>query len=144
MTAGIYASKLSLALFHLGNTLLIWKLLGRFYPDRQVLGTMLYAWNPLVLVASIGGGHNDVMMAFFAILSLYLVMADHPWAAVLSMTLSTMTKYATVILLVALIIYLVSQRALWRERLKVLLSACSSSWPSRPCSSPPSGRGSPP
>jgi alpha-1,6-mannosyltransferase len=119
--AGIYASKLSLALFHLGNTLLIWKLLGRFYPDRQVLGTMLYAWNPLVLVTSIGGGHNDVMMAFFAILSLYLVMAEHPWAAVLSMTLSTMTKYATVILLVALVIYLVRQRALWRERLKVLL-----------------------
>ncbi len=120
VTASIYASKVSLALFHLGNTLLIWALLGRFYPRRQVLGTMLYAWNPLVLVASAGGGHNDVMMAFFAVLALYLVMSDHPWAAVLSMTLSVMTKYATVILLVALIVYLVRRRALWRDKLKTL------------------------
>lgn len=123
VTAGIYANKITLALFHLGNVILIWTLLGRFYPRRRVLGTMLYAWNPLVLVASIGGAHNDVMMAFFAVLALYLVMAEHPWAAVFSMTLSVMTKYATGILLVALVIYLVRRKALWRDRLKVL-AAC--------------------
>lgn len=122
VTASIYAGKLSMALFHCGNVLLIWFLLGRFYPRRRLLGTMLYAWNPLVLVVSIGGGHNDVMMAFFALLALYLLMAERHWAAVFSMTLSVMTKYATVVLLAALVIYLVRRRSTWREGLRTLLA----------------------
>ncbi len=121
ITAEIYAHKGAMAFFHLANTLLIWRFLGRFYPERQRLGTMLYAWNPLVLIEAIGGAHNDIMMAFFALLGLVLVFYDHPYLGVASLTLSAMVKYVTAFLLFSLLFYLVSSRGLWRERLKILL-----------------------
>ena len=37
-----------------------------------VLGTLLYAWNPLVLLESSAGGHNDVFMLTFILLGLLL------------------------------------------------------------------------
>src|SRR5713226_1602363 len=38
-------------------------------PSRTVaLGTLLYAWNPLVLLESSAGGHNDVFMLTFILL----------------------------------------------------------------------------
>ena len=42
-------------------------------PARTVaLGTLLYAWNPLVLLESSAGGHNDVFMLTFILLGLLL------------------------------------------------------------------------
>lgn len=42
-------------------------------PSRTVaLGTLLYAWNPLVLLESSAGGHNDVFMLTFILLGLLL------------------------------------------------------------------------
>jgi hypothetical protein len=42
-------------------------------PPRTIaLGTLLYAWNPLVLLESSAGGHNDVLMLTFILLGLLL------------------------------------------------------------------------
>ncbi len=118
LISGIYVNKGAMAAFHLGNALLVWKLLGRFYPGRRLAGTVAYAWNPLVLIHSVGGGHNDVMMAFFAVLALYLAMAGHGRSAVLSLTFSVLIKYVTAMLLVILLLYLVRRHARWRDRVK--------------------------
>jgi alpha-1,6-mannosyltransferase len=118
LVSSIYVNKAAMAFFHLGNVLLIWKLLGRFYPRRRLAGTLIYAWNPLVIIHSVGGGHNDVMMAFFAVLALYLALADHGRAAVFALTLSVLTKYVTAVLLAVLLLYLVRRHSGWRDRLK--------------------------
>jgi len=118
LISSIYVNKGAMAAFHLGTALLLWKLLGRFYPQRRLAGTVAYAWNPLVLIHSVGGGHNDVMMAFFAVLALYLALAGHERSAVFSLTLSVLTKYVTAILLVILLFYLLRRHARWRDRLR--------------------------
>jgi hypothetical protein len=41
-------------------------------PRTIALGTMLYAWNPLVLLESSLGGHNDILMATFMLLGILL------------------------------------------------------------------------
>jgi len=41
-------------------------------PRTVALGTLLYAWNPLVLLESSLGGHNDVFMLTFILLGLLL------------------------------------------------------------------------
>ncbi len=59
---------------HLVNILLvtaILRALGRSY-RTVIVGTLLYAWNPLVLAESSLGAHNDVFMVTFLLLGIYL------------------------------------------------------------------------
>lgn len=64
---------------HLLNTLLVFKILCArgcgSYTSR--LGILLYAWNPLALLESSMGAHNDVFMSFFMLLGiLFCVRAE--------------------------------------------------------------------
>jgi hypothetical protein len=59
---------------HLLNTLLVAAILRAMgcSPRTIALGTLLYAWNPLVLLESCLGGHNDVLMITFILLGILL------------------------------------------------------------------------
>ncbi|HCI80118.1 MAG TPA: hypothetical protein DHW02_10565 [Ktedonobacter sp.] len=46
-------------LSHLLNGLLVWCILSTVAPARRMLGTLLYLWNPLILISLAGGGHSD-------------------------------------------------------------------------------------
>jgi alpha-1,6-mannosyltransferase len=53
---------------------LIWAILGVLAPAKRLLGTLLYLWNPLVVLELAGEGHNDgVMLAcvLFAVLLIF-------------------------------------------------------------------------
>ncbi len=58
-------------LAHLGNVILLWSMLGRLAPSRRLAATLAYAWNPLVLSLGITFAHQEVMLAFFVLLSLF-------------------------------------------------------------------------
>lgn len=58
-------------LAHLANAALIWAILGRLAPQRRLLGTLLYAWNPLCLLEFCASAHNDAVMLMFALLGVY-------------------------------------------------------------------------
>jgi hypothetical protein len=57
---------------HLLNRLLSLKILRwmNYSPQTQTIGTLLYTWNPLVLMESSLGGHNDVFMITFVLLGI--------------------------------------------------------------------------
>jgi hypothetical protein len=57
---------------HLLNSGLIYATLARWRPSYALAGTLLYAWNPLVLYESAAGGHNDGFVVFFVLLAVYL------------------------------------------------------------------------
>ncbi len=59
-------------LVHLLNTGLVIAILRARgeSPRRVALGTLFYAWNPLVLFESCLGGHNDIFMVTFLLLGL--------------------------------------------------------------------------
>ena len=53
-------------LSHIINCLLLWAILGKIAPTRRLQGTLLYAWNPLVLIELAGSGHSDgVLITLF-------------------------------------------------------------------------------
>lgn len=60
--------------FHLLNIWLVGRVLltMRRTPREITLGMLLYAWNPLVLLESGMGGHNDVLMMTFILLGVLL------------------------------------------------------------------------
>lgn len=109
VTANIYVFKSAMAFFHLANVLLLWSILGFHAPQRRAFGTMLYAWNPIALAVGVGGAHNDLMMMTFLLLSLLFLLQGRKWAGFLFLCLSVLVKYVTVILLVALVLYLVRE-----------------------------------
>ncbi len=118
--ANIYAYKAAMILFNLANILLIWYLLGQLAPRRQRLGTILYAWNPLVLIHVPGGGHNDAMMMTFALVALALLIRERRYAGYVFLCLSVMVKFATIILVLAYVIYELSRVASWKRRAREL------------------------
>ncbi len=47
---------------HLVSAALIWDILTRIAPERRLVGTLLYAWNPLPLWEFAASAHNDALM----------------------------------------------------------------------------------
>ncbi|HUY77494.1 MAG TPA: hypothetical protein VMV29_12035 [Ktedonobacterales bacterium] len=97
-------------LAHLANALLIWRILGRLAPRRQLSGTLFYAWNPLCLLEFCASGHNDAVMLTLLLLGVYGLLraaaAARPrvalaWevAALVAFGLSISMKYVPLILL---------------------------------------------
>jgi hypothetical protein len=59
----------------------------------------LFAWNPLVLVATVADGHNDLAMMALVLASTWLLLRQRPVAALVSLTFSAGIKYVSALLL---------------------------------------------
>lgn len=91
----------------------IWAILGKVRPRDQLFGTVLYLWNPLVIIEFAGEGHNDALLLACALLALLLAVRGRPMASVVAMIISALAKYITVILLPAQLLFV------WRTRRSV-------------------------
>lgn len=108
---------------HLLNTWLVAATLRASGQSPRVvtLGTLLYAWNPLVLLESSLGGHNDVFMVTFLLLGIFFsIQAEKKGQLtrprgylppVIAFTLAALVKFTT-LPLIALFIILLAWRAL--------------------------------
>lgn len=61
-------------LVHLANTLLLWQILGRLRAERRIAGTLLYAWNPVVLLLGIAEMHYELVVILFVLLASYFYL----------------------------------------------------------------------
>jgi hypothetical protein len=83
---------------HLLNAGLIYAILARWQPAYALAGTVLYAWNPLVLFESAANAHNDGLMMFFILLAIYLYLRGRFALAVPIAVCSCLVKLPTIIL----------------------------------------------
>src|SRR3989440_11745893 len=75
---------------HLVNVVLIWVIVGKLKPEARIFATVLYAWNPLVLLLSINEMHLDVVVALFILLAILFFQRNSPilgWVLVLLVVL---------------------------------------------------------
>ena len=94
----------------LGSAALVWAILGRVRPEDRLLGTLFYLWNPLIVVEFAAEGHNDALMIFCVLLSLFFTVATRPVLSVGTAALGVLLKYLPVVFAPAQAIYL------WRRR----------------------------
>jgi alpha-1,6-mannosyltransferase len=94
----------------LGSALLIWQILGRVRPQRQLLGTLAFLWNPMIIVELAGEGHNDALMVFFVVLALLLTIEGRGSLGLVAMSLGVLVKYLPLLLVPSQVVYL------WRTR----------------------------
>ncbi|HLH61642.1 MAG TPA: hypothetical protein VKV20_08165 [Ktedonobacteraceae bacterium] len=106
---------------HLVNTLLVTNILRAMGRSRRtvLLGTLLYAWNPLVLFEASNGGHNDIFMITFILLGiLFAVRAEKRGQMglrdyvlpVVAFTLAALVKFTLAPLVVLFIVLLIFYR----------------------------------
>ncbi len=89
----------------LGSAALIFVILGRVRPADQLLGTLVYLWNPMIVVEFAAEGHNDALMIVFVLLALLLAAGARPAGALLALILGALAKYVPLILLPAQLVY---------------------------------------
>jgi len=89
----------------LGSAALIWAILGRVRPADQLLGTLLYLWNPVIIVEFAAEGHNDALMVLCVLAALLLTLGGRPALALIALLLGVLAKYVPLILLPALLAY---------------------------------------
>jgi alpha-1,6-mannosyltransferase len=92
-------------LFYFACAVVIAAILRTKDPQQQVGGTLLFAWNPLILFEAPGNGHNGIIMMFFALLAIYFLV-KRQWVWVIPVLVaSVLVKYITAILLLPFLIY---------------------------------------
>lgn len=96
---------------HLGITLLIYAAAKRLQHPKPWLPAYLYAWNPLILLEMLANGHNDLLLSGLLLAALYMLLfTRHAWACLPLLTLSILTKYASLLALPFILVYLLRQR----------------------------------
>lgn len=96
--AAVLALKVVALASALGSAWLVWAIVGLVRPRLRLVATLLFLWNPVVLVELAGEGHNDGPMLLLALLSLYLTLRGRPDRALLASTLGVLVKYVPAIL----------------------------------------------
>jgi tetratricopeptide (TPR) repeat protein len=97
--AAIAGLRVLAALAGILGTPIIWSFAHRVSPAYRMVATLLWAWNPLLLVESAGAGHNDVLMALFIIASLALWYHGRRTGGITFLVLAFLTKYVAAILI---------------------------------------------
>jgi hypothetical protein len=78
---------------------LIWLILGSVAPRRQLDGTLLYLWNPVVIVEFGGDGHNDALAAAGVLLALLLTVSARPGSSLVALGSSALVKITSLAVL---------------------------------------------
>ncbi|MBI2614063.1 MAG: hypothetical protein HYW62_04815 [Candidatus Levybacteria bacterium] len=101
--------KTFIAASFLGSSYFLEKILKQVKIQDDLFALSFFALNPLVIVESLVSGHNDIVMIFLSLWSLYLIINKKYIGAFLLLVLSIGIKFATVILLPVFIYILVKQ-----------------------------------
>ncbi|HVT01389.1 MAG TPA: polyprenol phosphomannose-dependent alpha 1,6 mannosyltransferase MptB [Patescibacteria group bacterium] len=97
-----YLFKLLMLGSFLGSAFFIEKIAKKL-KKNSLMVLAAFALNPLVIIESLVSSHNDIVMIFFSLVALYLFLEKKYIKSVISLTLSIAIKFATALLLPAII-----------------------------------------
>jgi alpha-1,6-mannosyltransferase len=90
------------ALASVGTMVVVWRLVQRVRPERAVFAVAVIGLNPIVVYQVVGGGHNDVLVAFFIACAVSFVFARRDLAAAVCLGLGMSVKASAVVPLILL------------------------------------------
>jgi hypothetical protein len=91
--------KLAGLLLHLACGWLIWLLLAAALPRMRLARTVLWLWNPALLLLFVVDAHNDVLMLFWLLLGYWLMLRGRLTVGMIVMVLAPLTKLIAVLAL---------------------------------------------
>jgi hypothetical protein len=90
-------------------------------PERALAGTLLLAWNPVVLYETWGNGHNDMAMVFWVLAAVCFLAISRYRLAALALVVGMLVKYIPALLFPAAGIIAIVHLKTWRGRLGFLV-----------------------
>lgn len=124
---------------YLLSTVTIAAILKRVAPHRSLAGTLLFAWNPLILLEGVANAHNDMIMMVFVLTGFWILSqiqhvdlgteSSKPSVqnllyggmALSFLTFAVLVKFVPILLLPPLLLYLISQEKGWKRRFGSML-----------------------
>jgi hypothetical protein len=113
----LLAYKLAMLAAHIASTLLIWRILSAERPHYQLAGTLLYAWNPTVLIEFVASAHNDALMIGLILLAVWCTQRGYWRSAVVALVAAALIKWIAAVLLPLWALYWLRREPTWRGRL---------------------------
>jgi hypothetical protein len=107
--------------------------LRRVSSDRAIVGTLLFAWNPLILMEGLANAHNDLLMVALILAAFWFISQagrspdengaadDHTWHlvvggfAILMVWMGILIKFIPFLLLPPFFLYTLSKERNWRR-----------------------------
>lgn len=109
------------AAMHISIAYMLWKGVGMLAsPAKAMQAAYLYAFNPLVLLQELANGHNDIFVAFFTCLAIFLYLNKKYSYVMLSCFLGGGIKYVSLVI-VPFLFVLLARTTDWRRALRILL-----------------------
>lgn len=105
IVAGIFLYKLTFASFLLGSVLLVYKILKTLNLPWAEFGTLLFAWNPLVIYDTQLFGGTDILMMFWLLAAIYAALKNKFYFSVVLLAFSVLVKYVTLLFLPFFLLY---------------------------------------
>lgn len=102
---------------------LIYVVLRREMPQRTLAGTVLFAWNPLVVFEVGANGHNDILLVLFLVIGVVAWTRQRKAVAIGSVALSVLTKFVTAPLGLVWLVAGLRSSADWRRRALFVLAS---------------------
>ena len=99
IVANIWAYKLIPGLFLFGSLGVVALVLRQEAPKQALAGTLLLAWNPLVLYETWAHGHNDMVMVFWILAAVWAISRQRYLLSVMSLVISALVKFVPVLLI---------------------------------------------
>lgn len=119
----VIVMRIILLLAEAGTVFIMYKLLKRL--SLSSVNTLLYAWNPLVIIELTGNLHFEGLVIFFVLSSVYLLLNNRWMTSALSIALAIGSKLVPLIFLPALFSRLGIKRSLTYGLVTILmLSIC--------------------
>ncbi len=92
LLAGLLSFKLVGLLAHLACGWLIWRLLAHAGPNRQRSTTLLWLWNPALLLMFVVDAHNDVLMMVWQLVAVWFWRQKRPSLTLFFLLLAALIK----------------------------------------------------
>jgi len=116
-----YLFKILIVGSYVGTVYFLSKIVEKVKFENPLYLTALFAFNPLVIMECCVSAHNDIVMLFFAIWSVYLLFEKKYLLAFILLFLSIGIKFATIFLLPIFIYVLWRRNTLHWEKLFIFL-----------------------
>ncbi len=102
--------KLFIAGCFLLSCLLIERITKLHDKEHSLLPLVLFAFNPLVLIECLSSSHNDIVMIALSLAGVYFLFMNQRINSIIALLASILVKFATGLLVVPFIVYIVKKK----------------------------------
>jgi len=104
------------AVASLGTIALVAWTVRRVRPDRATFAVAIIGLNPIVIFHVVGGGHNDMLVAFFVAAAVALLFTKHELLSAIALTLGMSVKASAIVPLALLMVAVIASASPQRRR----------------------------